>query len=130
MNSNMTCGGCGKCGECKGGVCGTGSCGKCGCGSSCAGSMVGKILVIIGAISWGIIGIGGFMGGDWNIVNMILGNWPEVEWIVYILVGIAGVMAIFGCRCKKCVGECGCCGNGTCAPEASSKAPMPEEKVM
>jgi len=39
----------------------------------------------------------------WNVVHMIFGSWPVVEGIIYILVGIAAVMKIFGgCRCKKC----------------------------
>lgn len=71
-----------------------------GCG--CTVSLIGKILVIVGAINWGLVGVGGFFGGNWNVVNMLLGSWPVVEWIVYVLVGIAGVMMIFGCKCSKC----------------------------
>lgn len=66
--------------------------------------MIACLLVTIGALNWGLIGIGGFTGGnnDWNVVHMILGTWPSVELIVYILVGLAGVYKIFTCSgCKE-----------------------------
>lgn len=50
------------------------------------------ILVVIGAINWGLVGLSGFAGAsNWNVVNMILGSWPQVEWAVYVLVGASGV---------------------------------------
>ncbi len=52
------------------------------------------ILVMVGAINWLLVGIGGFINTDLNVVNMILGGTPELEWIVYILVGVAGVYSI------------------------------------
>ena len=52
------------------------------------------ILVIVGAINWGLVGLGGFFGGDWNVVHMLLGFMPQIEWIVYVLVGVSGVMAL------------------------------------
>lgn len=68
---------------------------------------IGKWLLIIGGINWGLIGIGMLMGNGieaWNVVHMIFVSLPVVEGIIYILVGIAAVMKIFGCRCKKCMG--------------------------
>ncbi len=52
------------------------------------------ILVIVGALNWGLVGLGGFMGSNWNLVNLILGAWPMVEWLVYILVGLSGVLLL------------------------------------
>ena len=49
------------------------------------------VLVIIGGINWGLMGIGGFIGADWNVIHMILGSWPAVEWIVYVLVGLSAI---------------------------------------
>ncbi len=95
--------------------------GKCG-GCMCVPAMIGKILVIIGGVNWGLVGVGMLMGkgmDGWNVVHMILGTWPTVEAIVYILVGVAALIKIFGCKCKKCMG--GCAG-GTCeAPEMDKK---------
>lgn len=68
----------------------------------CGTSKIAWILVIIGAVNWGLVGIGGFFGGNWNLVNLLLGNWMWLENIVYTLVGVAGVMSIFGCKCGKC----------------------------
>lgn len=68
----------------------------------CGPKMIGYVLVVVGAINWGLIGIGGFLGKDWNVVHMLLGRWPSVEWIVYILVGVAAVVSMCACRCKSC----------------------------
>lgn len=62
-----------------------------------------KVLLIIGGLNWGLIGVGMLMNNDWNVVHMFLGSWPAVEAIVYILVGLAAIMKIFGCRCSKCM---------------------------
>jgi uncharacterized membrane protein YuzA (DUF378 family) len=68
------------------------------------------VLVIIGGINWLLVGLGGFMGGNWNLVTMLLGSWPAVEWIVYILVGLSAVYELFAHKkvCKDC---------GTSAPQ-------------
>ncbi len=55
---------------------------------------IAYILLVVGALNWGLIGLGGFAGSDWNVVNMILGSWPEVEWLVYVLVGASGVYLV------------------------------------
>lgn len=73
------------------------------CGGMCGLAMIGKILVIIGGLNWGLVGVGMLMGSDWNVVHMLLGSWAMVEAIVYILVGLAALMMIFGCKCKKCM---------------------------
>lgn len=106
------------CMNCKAGICK---------GCCCTTSMIAKILVIVGGVNWGLVGAGMLFGGDWNIVNLLLGGWPVVESIVYLLVGVSAVVQIFGCRCKTCmsgvcasctVGEkCACggnCMNGKC----------------
>lgn len=71
--------------------------------------MIGKILMVIGALNWGAIGLGMLMDSaeSWNVVNMLLGSMPTLEAIVYVLVGVAGLVGIFGCRCKKC-SSCSC----------------------
>ncbi len=54
-----------------------------------------KLLLVIGGLNWGLIGLGGFLGKDLNVVHMLLGTWPTVEWIVYILVGVAALVSGF-----------------------------------
>jgi len=66
--------------------------------------MVAWILVIVGALNWGLVGLGGFLGGSWNLVNMILGSWPMLEWLVYVLVGASAVYELVTHKknCKQC----------------------------
>ncbi len=47
------------------------------------------VLVIIGAINWGLA------IWDWNLVTMLVGNWPIVVNVVYALVGLAGLYTIY-----------------------------------
>lgn len=69
---------------------------------SCGVCKVACLLVLVGSVNWGIIGVGGFVGKDLNVVHMLLGAWPAVEWIVYILVGVSAVMkAANACKCCK-----------------------------
>lgn len=56
--------------------------------------MIGWILVVVGGLNWGLVGLGGFMGANWNVVNMLLGAWPQVEWAVYVLVGLATIWVL------------------------------------
>ncbi len=74
---------------------------KCGT-NCCTGSKVGFALVMIGALNWGLVGLGGFFGGDWNVVNLLLGSVEWLESLVYLLVGLSAVMMLVGCKCKKC----------------------------
>jgi uncharacterized membrane protein YuzA (DUF378 family) len=65
--------------------------------------MVACLLVTIGALNWGLVGLGWLVNGsDWNVVHMILGQWMKVEAIVYILVGLAGVYKIVSCSGSSC----------------------------
>ena len=59
--------------------------------------MVAWWLVIIGALNWLLVGLGGFLGGgaNWNLVNMVFGAWPMLEWLVYVLVGLSGVWLLW-----------------------------------
>lgn len=73
------------------------NCGGCG-GAKCC-----WILVIIGALNWGLVGIGNFAGGDWDVVQLIFGS---IEWlrdVIYVLVGLSGLWLLVGCKCKVCM---------------------------
>ena len=48
--------------------------------------MVTFALVLVGALNWGLVGLFGF-----NLVQAVLGSWPSVENLVYILVGLSAV---------------------------------------
>ena len=50
---------------------------------------IALVLVIIGAINWGLIGIFNF-----NLVDAIFGTMSVISRIIYTLVGIAGLWSI------------------------------------
>ena len=60
-------------------------------------AMVGTLLVVVGALNWGLVGLGWLMGGaDWNVVHMLLGPLgTTVEGVVYVLVGLAGLWLLY-----------------------------------
>lgn len=54
------------------------------------------VLILVGALNWGLVGLGSYMGDqDWNVVGLIFGAWPGLANLVYVLVGIAGVWALY-----------------------------------
>lgn len=52
--------------------------------------MVSKWLVVVGAVNWGLVGL-----MDYNLVEGLLGSWPGVVRLVYIVVGAAGVWGAY-----------------------------------
>ncbi|MEK7066473.1 MAG: DUF378 domain-containing protein [Patescibacteria group bacterium] len=71
----------------------------------CTGHWLAWILLLVGGLNWGLVALAGLFGAvdaNWNVVNLLLGSYPAVENIVYLLVGLSAAMMIFGCRCKTC----------------------------
>lgn len=79
------------------------------CWGGCWFHKISVILLFVGGINWGLVGLGMLMGGNWNLVSMLFGSWATVEAVVYLLVGVAAVMKLFGCRCSKCKAACASC---------------------
>lgn len=54
-------------------------------------------LVVAGALNWGLIGLGTFAGGDWNIIGLFFGELlnGRVESIIYFLIGLAGLHQLY-----------------------------------
>lgn len=48
--------------------------------------MVTYLLVFVGALNWGLVGL-----FDFNLVSTLLGSYPMLERLVYILVGLSAV---------------------------------------
>ena len=67
--------------------------------------MVSWILLVVGGINWLLVGLGGFLGGDWNLVGMIFGS-SMLASLVYVLVGLSAVyeIATHKKNCKDCGG--------------------------
>ncbi len=66
-------------------------------GAMCGIHKCAWVLVIIGAVNWGLVGLFGV-----NLVDMLLGRWDVVERIVYVLVGLSGVAMLATKSCKAC----------------------------
>lgn len=66
--------------------------------------MVAFVLAMVGALNWGLVGIGMFMGSNLNLVNMLLGAWSMLENLVYVLVGLSAVVLLVTHKkdCKHC----------------------------
>lgn len=73
----------------------------CGGGKKCIPAHIAWILVIVGALNWGLVGL-----FDFNLVMTIFGSWPMVERVIYVLVGVGAVVSLVGCRCKMCKAGC------------------------
>jgi len=57
---------------------------------------VAMLLIILGALNWGLIGIGTYMGGqNWNLVEALFKTWPEIINLVYVIIGVSGAWALF-----------------------------------
>ncbi len=52
------------------------------------------VLVVVGGLNWGLIGLGNWMGGNWDLVKLLLGWMPFLQNLVYLLVGLAAVYGV------------------------------------
>jgi len=66
--------------------------------------MVAFILTVIGGLNWGLVGLGYFASSNWNVINLLLGAWPPVEAIIYILVGLSAIWLVVEHKrtCRMC----------------------------
>lgn len=60
--------------------------------------MVSFILLVVGGLNWGLSALG------FNVVELILGTWPIVVTIVYILIGLAAIYEVVThkANCRTC----------------------------
>ncbi|MBP9719122.1 MAG: DUF378 domain-containing protein [Candidatus Levybacteria bacterium] len=61
--------------------------------------MVTITLVLVGALNWGLLGLFNF-----NLVTALLGAWPAVVSLVYVLIGLSAVYEAVNHKglCKLC----------------------------
>lgn len=61
-------------------------------------TFIAYILVIVGAINWGLVGL-----LELDLVAKLLGGIPMLAKLVYILVGLSGVLLVVKAKdCGKC----------------------------
>ena len=60
--------------------------------------MVTFILLVVGGLNWGLAALG------FNLVEMLLGSWPMVVKVIYLLVGLSAIYEIVNHKasCKMC----------------------------
>ncbi len=68
--------------------------------------------LLVGGLNWGLHGLGMLLKTNLNVVNLLVGRWPTVEAIVYLLVGVMAlkviVFMLMGRKCCACGGSCAC----------------------
>ena len=56
--------------------------------------LIALLLVIIGAINWGLVGLFNI-----NLVAMIFGEMSNISRIIYVVIGISAIYLLFGIKC-------------------------------
>ena len=61
--------------------------------------MIAFPLVLVGALNWALVAL-----FDFNLVTTVVGSWPSVEKLVYVLVGASAVWLLVPHKndCKIC----------------------------
>jgi uncharacterized membrane protein YuzA (DUF378 family) len=61
--------------------------------------IVSFILVVIGGLNWGLVGI-----ADYNLVDSLLGAWPGLVNVIYVLVGLGAIVLLVTHKkdCRGC----------------------------
>ncbi len=69
-------------------------------GKMCAGHKVAMILLWVGGVNWGLVGAFKF-----NLVEWLVGRWPLLVSIIYVIVGLSAIFMLFSGKCKACKAE-------------------------
>lgn len=91
------------------------------CVHGCITNRAAGVLLIIGGLNWGLVGLGMLLDSNLNVVNIVLDSAPVLESILYILIGLAAIMKIFGCRCAKCKVFCSSCASDASPEKTEGK---------
>lgn len=54
-------------------------------------------IVFVGALNWGLVGLAHFVdaAANYNVVNILFDGVPEVEFGIYLLVGLASLWTLY-----------------------------------
>ncbi len=57
------------------------------------------LLLVVGGLNWGLVGF-----FNYNLVTALIGQWPTVEQIVYVLVGLSALYELVSHpkTCRAC----------------------------
>lgn len=71
-------------------------------GGRCLVCKLVGLLVVVGALNWGLVGI-----AQWNLVEALLGSMTTASRAVYVVIGLAGLLKLVSCfKCCPCTGSC------------------------
>lgn len=65
--------------------------------------IVSYVLVLIGAINWGLVG-----AFDFNLVSYLFGDMTRVSRIIYLLVGLSALLCVIFSLTSNNNDDCGC----------------------
>jgi len=75
---------------------------------------VAFVLLVIGGLNWLLVGL-----FNWDLIAAIFGEMSWLSRLIYIIVGLSAILAIFGHKAK-----CKACDTGTTAGGSASKPQM------
>lgn len=64
--------------------------------------LVAMVLTVVGAVNWGLVGLGMLLGSNLNLVNLLVGSIPTLEAVVYLLVGVSGLLVAWAHATGQC----------------------------
>ena len=71
--------------------------------------IIAKILVIIGALNWGLVGL-----FHYDVIADLFGAMSMTATTIYVLIGLAGLFKLVSFCRRCCGGGGGCCGKCGC----------------
>lgn len=66
-------------------------------GKACSPHHAGWWLVWLGGLNWGLVGL-----FDWNLIEVVFGNWDWLVKLIYILMGVGALLMLNMKGCKMC----------------------------
>jgi len=71
--------------------------------------IIAKLLVIIGALNWGLVGL-----FHYDVIADMFGAMSMTATTIYVLIGLSGLFKLV-CFCRRCCGGGGGCGKCGCS---------------
>ncbi len=53
------------------------------------------VITVLGAIQWGLIGLGGFIGKNINVISFLSRGNSTFEYVAYSIIGISGLFYLW-----------------------------------
>lgn len=60
--------------------------------------MTAYVLLLVGGLNLGLVGLGGLLTRNLDVIGQVLGQWPKVISVLYLLIGLSALWALFGMK--------------------------------